>query len=41
MVPLEFITLWQGVLIGFGFLPQALATALAAFGLPICIAICL
>ena len=39
--PLEQITLWQGLIIGNGFLPHALATALYALGLPIFIAICL
>ena len=39
--PLEHITRWQGVVIGFGFAPQAFATALAALGFPIFLAISL
>jgi hypothetical protein len=35
------ITLWHGLIIGVGFFPHALATALDAFGLPIAIAISL
>jgi len=41
MSPLEHITLWQGLIIGSGFWPQAFATALAALGLPIFFAISL
>jgi len=39
--PSEQITLWQGICIGSGFLPQAFATALAESGRPIAIAISL
>ena len=33
-LPSEHITLWQGLTIGIGFLPHALATALEELGLP-------
>ena len=37
-LPSNLTTLWQGILIGYGFLPIALATALVAFGFPIAFA---
>ena len=39
--PLDLITLWQGISIGFGFFAHAFATALDELGLPIAIAISL
>ena len=34
MVPSDLTTLWQGIIIGFGLFPMALATALTALGYP-------
>ena len=41
MLPSEHITLWHGLIIGVGFLPQAFATALNDLGFPIASAISL